>query len=374
MNAFERFIAKSDALSRLISSQPAFAPTPEQEARLLSAIAAIPQATSASLEFEPPAGMEAAFLQQARTIAEAQAPRRDALLDRLQHGESSEAVLGHSVSQATQDWLTTQQAAPAAPATPVRQRMHWWQWGGLIVVPALVAGIGFQLLFPAQRELPANLAVFESASAPQTAPLQLAENATPVPVAAELKKKTHPAEVATRSLQLADSLSAPAGAMPTKPAAPVVMAAAPPAPVAELKLEQPAIEQESAKMAAEHLAMNSAKERAAPAPAMLARSKGLVAAEEAPQPAAKPVMAKKAASVRPGIFRLSDDPNWVAAELPSSQSGYLVRVSDPDDPAVQAWLAKFRQARRGHAAIRIESDSSLPSGQLFITLEKPEAK
>jgi len=88
----------------------------------------------------------------------------------------------------------------------------------------------------------------------------------------------------------------------------------------------------------------------------------------------KPVMAKKAVSVRPGIFRLSDDPNWVAAELPASQSGYLVQVSDPDDPAVQAWLAKFRQARRGHTAIRLESDSSLPSGQLFITHEKPEAK
>ena len=125
-SSFERFLAGEDALARLIRNQPAFTPSAEQEARLLAAIAALPQTAPEGLEFEPPAHMEAAFLQDMRAIQQAQAPRRDALLQRLQQGESADAIFGHPIDTTTQDWLARQQASTSFHTkTPQTKPRNW---------------------------------------------------------------------------------------------------------------------------------------------------------------------------------------------------------------------------------------------------------
>lgn len=344
MNAFDQFLQGDDAL-----------------ARLFAALSGVQSACALSSDFEPPAAMEANFLQQARAIAEAQTPRRDALLERLHKGESAKAVLGHPISAATQDWLASQQPS-TLPQTKPHKPLRGWQWAGMILVPALLAGIGFQLLFPAQRGQPAT--------APQpAAALQLAETSkesaqSTAKALPNTRKKSH--AIAERPLQLADSLPAPAARtnVPAAPAAPRIMAAAPPVPVETLAA--PRVEPAPIMQTADKLALDSSKERAAPAPVAMV-SPQRMAAEEMPRTAAaKLVLAKKSAALHPKIILLSDDPRLVAAALLPSPLGYIVRAAEPDSSAVRDWLTRLIEARHAHTALQIETDSTLASGQLLI--------
>ncbi len=174
---FERFLAGEDALARLIREQSAFNPDEAQEERLLAALSELPQASQQ--DFAPPATLEAAFLQEMHAVQQAQAPRRDALLARLQSGEHADDVLNHPISAATQAWLAElQPAAPVSrPQISARASRRWWELGGLVFTGAVLAAIGMQIYFPNNQVQQASIAVNEHtpAQVDSSSVLQLAE-------------------------------------------------------------------------------------------------------------------------------------------------------------------------------------------------------
>ena len=201
--AFDRFLRGEDRLARLLCALPAHTPSAEFEAAFARAARAAqaqrdairtetaPGQAAASgpatldgtrldaipSAFEPPASLEASFLKMAASIESAQAPRRDAILNGIAHGDSAQAMLGAAIAPGTEEWLRAQapaaaQTRPAPPSPPGRKRtflgFRWFDLR-LAAVACVLAVIGIQLALMHDPD-PQQLAVqevFEKAVAPR---------------------------------------------------------------------------------------------------------------------------------------------------------------------------------------------------------------
>lgn len=335
MNAFERFLAGDDALARLIRNQPAFEPSAEQEARLLAAISSLESASESDFDFDPPAHMEAAFLQHMHAVQQDQAPRRDALLSRLHSGEAASELLGHPVSSATQDWLASQPApAPVArKSKPPRSRSRWWEWSGLVFAGAMVAVVGVRLFAPSAVRPQVQTALNGPASAPVPQANEAAALLAAAPVAASLPSAAPPV-TSRRSAPVVASLSRKPDA-PRLAAAPTNVASAPEAPMQlavvapppMLMMERGASRNEAFSDLAE--ALESTPTKAAMAPPPVARLKAARLAAPAP--------------VR-HVIALSEDPAEVVRRLSAQwgEAGLTLYAADPRSAVVQAWVERLR--------------------------------
>jgi hypothetical protein len=172
---FERFIAGQGALAGLIRSQPAFEPPATLFERVMAALA--PEAPT--LNFEPPAGLEAAVLAEAARLDAAQQARRAAVLDDIAGGADARTALGTPVGEATAAWLAGQARARSSPAP--RRR---WRFGvgriGLALTAALAASVALRVWFdPQAPQMDAPAAKPERARiAPEHAAADIAQPST----------------------------------------------------------------------------------------------------------------------------------------------------------------------------------------------------
>lgn len=371
MSMFERFLSGEDALSRLIHAQPAFTPSAEQEARLFASLRAHPEKVSQELEFEPPASLEENFLHEMHLIQQAQAPRRAAQLTRLQRGESPSSIFGHDLSQQTRNWLAEQQVETNPPPAPEEEetpeKSEWWQWGGMFLVSALVAGLGFQFLYSG-RQLPGS----EMATA--SSPAVAAKDIAPEPnVALQLAQDmpmplTHgkPAVVARQQE------NAPPGqkmAPPAAPKAPIV-APAPAKPMGSSASAPLQLAAASERIGPEADVADRTRQLEMPAPVPAARIEAQRFATAAP-PAAPRMMARKAAPAqlsRNRVILLSEDPVAVARQLAADTDGptLTLRAANPESPAVLDWVMRLRSALPPQTLLTLLPASDIPADRLIL--------
>lgn len=380
MNTFDRFIAGDDALSRLIRQQDAFTPTAEQEARLLAAIAQlVPAKDHAQWDFEPPAQMQSVFLQEASRIAQAQAPRSAAALEKLRQGASPKQVFGARISEKTVQWLTQFiSSTSAATAAPKQKSAAWWSWGGMALASVFAGAIGFQLLAPA-RQAPS----FEMATAPaaesvaSTLALQMAEDMQTVQKPRDTKppvksvEKTTPQQAAltelaantprTRAAQAnenaalstskisdqsiaaqLDATTNNAAEIATPPSQPMMAAA----PLHAARLAAPATLAQTEIALSESPKLERAKQAPATMNAKSAKKQGI------------------AIMLRP----INSDPQQIARELPSAwlEHGLLLRTADADSQVLQNWVENLRAALPTTTHITVETSAVIEAGWIEI--------
>lgn len=377
MNSFERFLAGKDAIARLICHQPAFEPSAEQEARLLAAIASLPQNLPETLEFEAPEHMEATFLQTMHAAQQAQAARRAALLDRLQHGAQPVVVLGHPISAATQDWLASQQIAFTEPAKAQRlaTKMPWWQWSSMVLASALVTVIGMRWFFPTHPapsiETAFNRSIPKSAITPQeNAPLQMTEKIAPSPAENARVAQLAPAEPPRPATPpMLKKYTAPENVVLSPP--PTITLAGR-APAADTPLQLALTDQLKTEPA--EMAHTKGAEIVAAAPALLmdATQAKLAAAPPPPAaPAAKPLLqANKAAASTPQSrsIRLSENPVDVAHSLSSDWTGQalILQVVDPQSPAILDWVTRLKTALPPGTRLTLQQAQELDTNHVVL--------
>ncbi|SFN91284.1 hypothetical protein SAMN05660284_02514 [Formivibrio citricus] len=335
MSAFERFLAGEDALARLIRAQPAFEPSADQEARLLAAISNLSPVASQDFEFEPPARMEAVFLQEMHAAQQAQAPRRDALLSRLQAGEAITELLGHPVSGATQAWITEQQPSPVAvpaSASP-RPRSRWWELGGLVFAGTMIAVVGMQFFFPPQPAQQAHVAINSHASAPQVrAPQQLAKREEKAVLSRIAPPPVMPRRAKTQPSSLGQEVNPP------------LTAVAPTGERVKGEENKQVAVMDSPAMVVQERSYSRNAEFSARMPQELERQP-LKAAIPAPAPMLEAARTTALASPR-RIVLLTEDPAEVAHGLSPdwARQALIVQAADPQSPAVQSWVERLRAA------------------------------
>ena len=361
MSTFERFLAGEDALARLIRAQPAFEPSTDQEARLLAAISSLPQLASQDFEFEPPAHMEAAFLQQMHAVQQSQAPRRDALLTRLQSGEAIDTLLGHPVSSATQAWVARQQPAPAvAPSqTAPRARSRWWEWGGLVLAGAMFAAIGVRFLLPSGSAPQAQMAINERASAPQEVAMPpLAENGIKI---AEPRIAALPPAASRRTAPLNTAPGKPAN-LPQQTEAGSGVKANQDSPMQLAIAEPPAMvmQERSHAKSADFFEMPS------PVAEMESRRSSVAAV---PPPAPQLKAARKAApEPNRRMIRLTEAPAEVAQGIAPAWVGQalILYAANPQSSVVQDWAERLRKALPPGTGLTLLPDAELEPDSLLL--------
>jgi len=186
-DAFDRFLAGDGRLAQLIGAQPPFDVPEGMFERVLAAI----DTGHTSLDFEPPASLEATIMAEAARLDAAQAPRRGALLDQIATGTSASDALGSSVSTSTARWLDTQ-VRHRTPQRAPKPRSRWQRWSsglGVAVATALAASVALKVWFdpgaPVQEQAAAPLESDALAVAPPAKEANMAQrdisSATAVP-------------------------------------------------------------------------------------------------------------------------------------------------------------------------------------------------
>lgn len=397
---FDTFIQGDDGLARLLrAALPCFEAPAEMNARFAANMAQLQASHNAtqSLVFEAPPQQTAAFASLAAAMQETQAPRRDAVLARLQTGASETEVLGHPISPEASAWLA-QQTPPTPSATQTEKpQKSWflrhWAMGGLsfAVVALLAFGLHLQMgINPAPK-------VFNEQAAASATVTQLAQLEMTTPAESATAPEAKSIEIAPIADNERKFKAAPEVDIPAKKSRAITEE--------RLSLEKELAKTESAKgqRFSGELALNDAQPAAleapvmaaappppmvtmapAPAPAMeiAAADKTAERAYSSPKPAAlaSGLMTSKRARSQPPetyTFALSTPPAVVAKQLQSqaAQAAKLtIRVQNPEATATQEWLTQFRAAWQSNPAnpalrLSVETDSSLSNEQLRVIIQ-----
>lgn len=396
-DTFDTFIQGDDGLARLLrEALPCFEAPAEMSARFAANMAQLQASHNAaqSLVFEARPQQTAAFANLAAAMQEAQAPRRDAVLARLQTGASETEVLGHPISAETSAWLAQQTpSTPSATQTekpPKSWFLRHWAMGGLgfAVVALLAFGLHLQMgINPAQK-------VFNEQAAASAAVTQLAQLEMTTPAESAAAPEAKSIEITPIAENERKFKAAPEVDIPAKKSRAITEE--------RFSLEKELAKTDNAKRQgfSGELALNDAQPAALEAPVMAAAPpQPMVAMAPAPAPvmeiaaadktaeraysSPKPVvlasglMASKRARSQPPetyIFALNTLPAVVAKQLQSQAaqtSKLTIRVQNPEATATQEWLTQFRAAWQSNPAnpplrLAIETDSSLGSEDVHI--------
>lgn len=399
-----QFIQGEDGLARLLrEALPCFEAPAAMEARFQASMAEMQASRIAaeSLVFEAPSSQATAFARLMADIQTAQEPRRDAVIKKIQAGESAQVVLGAELGAEAHAWLAQQSLSKKAPA-PAEEPHAWhvptWLWGGFgfamvsVFAVSLVMKMGV-FSFGHQQEMVAKpatvqLAVLEQKvmSAPAAvAPAPVEETARTEPAAkenyapavdaapkpqlqaraeqkmdqaakiaatseakkereADLSDKKVIGELAMNEIQpaaVAAALPPPMAAAPAAPAPVAVMSV--PLPVAGLMADQASAE----------------------------RAKGVVAASK---------RARLAKSISPQSFSLQQSPVEAAKQALAGKDGantLIVKMANPATPEAAAWFVGFQNAVKaeshdGVRSVQVETDANLPAEQVSVVVSPAE--
>lgn len=397
-----QFIQGEDGLARLLrEALPCFEAPAAMEARFQASMAEMQASRIAaeSLVFEAPSSQATAFARLMADIQTAQEPRRDAVIKKIQAGESAQVVLGAELGAEAHAWLAQQSLSKKAPA-PAEEPHAWhvptWLWGGFgfamvsvfavsLVMKMGVFSFGHQQEMAADKPATVQLAVLEQKvmSAPAAVALAPVEemarhepaakenyapamDAAPKPQLqaraelsmdkaakiaatseakkereADLSEKKAIGELAMNEIQPAAVAAAPLPPMAAAPAPVAVMSA--PMPVAGLMADQASAE----------------------------RAKGVVAASKRAR-LAKPISLQ--------TFSLQQSPVEAAKQALTGKDGassLIVKMANPATPEAAAWLVGFQNAVKAesHDAVRsvqVETDANLPAEQVSVVVSPSE--
>lgn len=398
----DQFIQGEDGLARLLrEALPCFDAPAEMETRFKASMAEMQASRIAaeSLVFEAPSSQATAFARLMADIQTAQEPRRDAVIKKIQAGESAQVVLGAELSAEGHAWLAQQSLSKKAPA-PVEEPHAWhvptWLWGGF--------GFAFVSVFAVSLVMKMGVFSFGhpqemAADKPATVQLAVLEQKVMSAPAAVVQA---PAEEMARSEPAAKENYAPAMDAAPKPQlqarAEVSMEkAAKIAASSEAKKEREA--DLSEKKVIGELAMNEiqpAAVAAAPPPPMAA-APAPVAVMSAPMPVAglmadqasaeraKGVVAasKRARLAKPTSsqsFSLQQSPVEAAKQALAGKDGassLIVKMANPATPEAAAWLVGFQNAVKaeshdGVRSVQVETDANLPAEQVSVVVNPLE--
>lgn len=398
-----QFIQGEDGLARLLrEALPCFEAPAAMEARFQASMAEMQASRIAaeSLVFEAPSSQVTAFARLMADIQTAQEPRRDAVIKKIQAGESAQVVLGAELGAEAHAWLAQQSLSKKAPA-PTEEPHAWhvptWLWGGFgfamvsVFAVSLVLKMGvfsFGRQEMAAKPATVQLAVLEQKvmSAPAAvAPVPAEEMARSEPAAKEnyapaMDAAAKPQQQARAELKMDQAAKIAVtseakkereadlsdkkviGELAMNEIQPAAVAAAPPPPMAAAPAAPAPVAVMSAPLPVAGLMADQASAE---------RAKGVVAASK---------RARLAKSISPQSFSLQQSPVEAAKQALAGKDGastLIVKMANPATAEAAAWFVGFQNAVKAesHDAVRsvqVEADSNLPAEQVSVVVSPAE--